>query len=216
MRGSEPLSEGDLGQTASRARPTIGQALGRRRDELALSREVAAEVVGVSRSTYAAYESDQRRLSPEVLRTLATFLSVELDEILDLYGATCVAQARRVLFGESLTETMGVARAAMRRTSRGDDMAIVERVYFDADSRDVVAPKVREQRAALPDSSSVVLEGGVVKKKKQQRIQMKDKKIKNHEKSHSPKAQSHASKKELKRAKSKKDKSRRDKFKRGD
>ena len=83
---------------------TIGGALSERRRVLKWDQTCAASAIGVNRSTHAAYEHDSRRLSAETLRPLATFLMLTLDEILELYGATCVTQARRVLFGEMVDE----------------------------------------------------------------------------------------------------------------
>ena len=116
---------------------TIGAALGERRRELGLDQSKAANAIGVNRSTYAAYERDARRLSAEVLRPLAEFLALSLEEILKLYAATCVTQARRVLFGEPSSDSEPVVESAksdsvMRRAARGDDMSVVQRVYFDA------------------------------------------------------------------------------------
>lgn len=116
---------------------TIGGALSERRRELGLDLTRAANAVGVNRSTYAAYERDTRRLSAEALRPLAAFLVLSLDEILGLYAATCVTQARRVLFGEASEHAEPAAErtsvdGVIRRAARGDDMSVVQRVYFDA------------------------------------------------------------------------------------
>ena len=141
--------------TSQRSSLTVGRALVRRRDELSISRDAAAESVGVSRSTYSAYEGDRRRLSPEALRTLAVFLNVGLEEILELYGETCVIQARRVLLGGSPVGTAGDSRTGIRRTARNNDMAIVERVYFEGSSRDDAREDVEPQTPnALPSESS--------------------------------------------------------------
>jgi transcriptional regulator with XRE-family HTH domain len=140
-------------------RVTIGHALGERRRYLALDQGTAATRIGISRSTYAAYEHGGRRPSIDVLRSLAAFLDVTLDEVLELYGATCIVLARLALMRDMLTDgestsTLSdaagevadaaaaiVAEAAStdaavvdvssRRMSRDDDMSVVKRVYFD-------------------------------------------------------------------------------------
>ena len=131
---------------------TVGRALELRRDELGLSREGAASAIGVSRSTYSAYAGDQRRLSPDSLRTLIDFLDVDVEDLLGLYGATCVVQARRALLRGTPPGSEGVERAGLRRSVSRDDMTIVERVYFDAKPRHdasevihVLTPSVRTE-----------------------------------------------------------------------
>ena len=187
---------------------TIGRALEQRRDELGLSREGAASAIGVSRSTYSAYASDQRRLSPDSLGTLVAFLGVDLEEILELYGATCVAQARRVLVRGSSAGSMGVERAGIRRSQRSDDMSIVERVYFDAASRsdtsEVVA--LAPGYASTPEAERAILENPDVKKK-DKKGKKKDKRVKDRKKRHAKRSKLDASVKESKKHKSKKHKS---------
>ena len=183
MKAPEPLGSSDDGPTAGLRPETIGRSLERRRVELTLTREAAAEAIGVSRSTYSAYESDQRRLSPDVLRTLAVFLGVELEETLDLYGATCVVQARRALFGASPAGS-AAARASIRRVTRSDDMAIVERVYFDAGARDEVrddtATALRRAHHVAPTDaiSSEADEPATTTKHKKHKGHKKEKKAK--------------------------------------
>ncbi|HSN03303.1 MAG TPA: helix-turn-helix transcriptional regulator [Acidimicrobiales bacterium] len=195
--------------------PTIGQALERRRDQLALSREAAASAVGVSRSTYSAYESDQRRLSPEALRILANFLGADLEEILHLYGATCIAQARRSLVGDASDTASTGARVGLRRAARSDDMTIVERVYFDAGARerhDVVA---LAPRGADPPFAShaddVVVDGtGATKHEKTKKKAKKEKRGKKKDKGAKKSPKRHASKstaEPIKKSKVKKGKS---------
>ncbi len=140
-------------------RVTIGHALGERRRYLALDQGTAATRIGISRSTYAAYEHGGRRPSIDVLRSLATFLAVSLDDVLELYGATCIVLARLALMRDMLTEgesgdamseaasevadaaaaivaeaassDAAVVDVASRRVARADDMSVVRRVYFD-------------------------------------------------------------------------------------
>jgi transcriptional regulator with XRE-family HTH domain len=212
MKGPEPRARDESGhQQSRRSPPTIGQALQRRRDELALSRDKAAEVIGVSRSTYSAYENDQRRLSPEVLRTLAGYLGSDLEEILDLFGATCVAQARRVLIGVSPAGSLAPTRTGIRRTARSDDMAIVERVYFDGssrdDARDVVAIAPREEGRVTPPGAVPGDFDAPGVKKKGKKLKKSAKKSKDRKKRQKSKLKFDASKKESKKGKSKKSKS---------
>jgi transcriptional regulator with XRE-family HTH domain len=83
---------------------TIGSALVERRRELGLEKGQAADKIGMSRTTYSSYEQDAQRPSVDVFPALAGFLEVSIEELLDLYGATCVAAVRpalrRVLSGE--------------------------------------------------------------------------------------------------------------------
>ena len=60
---------------------------------------------------------------------VADFLDVTIDTVLDLYGATCVEQARRVLEPNSGDE--GSTTSSGRARSRRHDVAVIERVYFD-------------------------------------------------------------------------------------
>jgi transcriptional regulator with XRE-family HTH domain len=73
---------------------TIGSALKYRRGDLGIDQADAAARIGMSRTTFSSYERDLQRPSVEVLPALAQFLDVTLDEILDLYGATCIAALR--------------------------------------------------------------------------------------------------------------------------
>ena len=139
-------------------RVTIGHALGERRRFLGLDQGTAAIKIGISRSTYAAYEHGGRRPSIDVLRSLASFLDISLDDVLELYGATCIVLARLALMRDMLTEgesgeglssaatevadaaaaiVAGAADASdavgvsARRIDRYDDMSVLKRVYFD-------------------------------------------------------------------------------------
>ncbi|HET9088819.1 MAG TPA: helix-turn-helix transcriptional regulator [Acidimicrobiales bacterium] len=142
MKDSELVTQHDERSTAQPL--TVGRALELRRDELGLSREGAASAIGVSRSTYSAYASDQRRLSPDSLRMLIDFLDIDIEELLGLYGATCVLQARRALLRGTPPGSEGVERAGLRRTVSGNDMTIVERVYFDVKPRHDSSEVIRE------------------------------------------------------------------------
>lgn len=130
-KGRALSGSGDPVDTLSLATGTIGEALERRRRELGVGHDGAAEAIGISRSTYAAYERDLRRVSPEFLRSLAHFLEIGLVEVLELYGATCVAQARRTLLGDDTRIAPTALRGVGARRVARNDMATVERVYFD-------------------------------------------------------------------------------------
>src|SRR5271154_5465172 len=73
---------------------TIGSALAERRRELGLEKGQAADKIGMSRTTYSSYEQDAQRPSVDVFPALAEFLVVSMEELLTLYGATCVAAVR--------------------------------------------------------------------------------------------------------------------------
>jgi transcriptional regulator with XRE-family HTH domain len=73
---------------------TIGSALAEKRRELGLEKGQAADKIGMSRTTYSSYEQDAQRPSVDVFPALAEFLSVSMEELLALYGATCVAAIR--------------------------------------------------------------------------------------------------------------------------
>lgn len=115
---------------------TLGEALRERRDRLGIDKAKAAAIVGVARSTYAAYELDSRRLSVDILSALGAFLDASIDELLKLYGATCVAQAREALLvhqlrdDDDLTASAGPLRTREKATHESD-MSVVQRVYFD-------------------------------------------------------------------------------------
>ncbi|MGC8511055.1 MAG: helix-turn-helix domain-containing protein [Acidimicrobiales bacterium] len=109
---------------------TIGRALATRRRDTGLDQEAAAARLGVTRSTYASYERGTRRPSAEGLRAVADFLDVAIDAVLDLYGATCVEQARRVLEPDS--HDNGSTTSPSRGRARHHDVAVIERVYFEA------------------------------------------------------------------------------------
>jgi len=112
----------------------MGRALSERRHRLGLDQKSSAEAIGISRSTYAAYEHDARRFSFDVLYPLGSFLELDIDQVLELYGATCVAQARLALFHDAFAEGVPVnerSDGGMQRRVRSEDMSVVQRVYFD-------------------------------------------------------------------------------------
>lgn len=73
---------------------TIGSALAEKRRELGLEKGQAADKIGMSRTTYSSYEQDAQRPSVDVFPALAEFLAISMEELLSLYGATCVAAVR--------------------------------------------------------------------------------------------------------------------------
>jgi transcriptional regulator with XRE-family HTH domain len=73
---------------------TIGSALVEKRLELGLEKGQAADKIGMSRTTYSSYEQDAQRPSVDVFPALAGFLGISIEELLSLYGATCVAAVR--------------------------------------------------------------------------------------------------------------------------
>ena len=73
---------------------TIGSALAEKRRELGLEKGRAANKIGMSRTTYSSYEQDAQRPSVDVFPALASFLDISIEELLTLYGATCVAALR--------------------------------------------------------------------------------------------------------------------------
>jgi transcriptional regulator with XRE-family HTH domain len=73
---------------------TIGSALAEKRRELGLEKGQAADKIGMSRTTYSSYEQDAQRPSVDVFPALATFLEIPMEDLLLLYGATCVAAVR--------------------------------------------------------------------------------------------------------------------------
>ena len=73
---------------------TIGSALVEKRLELGLDKGQAAEVIGMSRTTYSSYEQDSQRPSVDVFPALAEFLGISMEMLLTLYGATCIAAIR--------------------------------------------------------------------------------------------------------------------------
>ena len=175
-KGPALVAGSDTPEGSAFTMSTIGRALEERRRELGIGQEVAADAVGVSRSTFAAYEHDARRISPEVLRPLAHFLDVSLVEVLELYGATCVAQARRVLFGDEPPASPSPFSGARARRATRDDMSILERVYFDTVPEKVpaVALATFEERAGHASApvggpSAVVLEESEKKRKKKRK-----------------------------------------------
>jgi transcriptional regulator with XRE-family HTH domain len=76
---------------------TIGSALAERRRELKLEKGRAAEMIGMSRTTYSSYELDAQRPSVDVFPALAHFLHISIEDLLTLYGASCIAAARSSL-----------------------------------------------------------------------------------------------------------------------
>jgi transcriptional regulator with XRE-family HTH domain len=76
---------------------TIGSALVEKRRDFGLAKGQAADKIGVSRTTYSSYEQDAQRPSVDVFPALAEFLDIAIEELLALYGATCVTIVRSSL-----------------------------------------------------------------------------------------------------------------------
>jgi transcriptional regulator with XRE-family HTH domain len=138
---------------------TLGQALIERRIELGIDKSTAATRIGVTRATYAAYESDSRRVSVESLPTLRAFLDVAVEDFLELYGATCVAQARVVILRDLfVSDASKIERPAptsmMVKNVRDNEMSVVERVFFDVVTAKGhgVAPQYVTQPSAAPSA----------------------------------------------------------------
>jgi transcriptional regulator with XRE-family HTH domain len=85
---------------------TIGTALTSRRKTLNIDQARAAAIIGMSRTTFSSYERDLQRPSAEVLPSLAQFLEISIEDILSLYGGTCIAALRPSL--EQFLATRGV------------------------------------------------------------------------------------------------------------
>jgi transcriptional regulator with XRE-family HTH domain len=73
---------------------TIGSALSSRRKVLNIDQARAAAIIGMSRTTFSSYERDLQRPSAEVLPSLAQFLEISIEDILTLYGGTCIEALR--------------------------------------------------------------------------------------------------------------------------
>lgn len=147
---------------------TLGQALVERRIELGIDKAKAAARVGVTRATYAAYESDARRLSVDGLPALRSFLDVAVEDFLEMYGATCVAQARVIILrdlfvSDALMSERPMPTTMMVKNVRDNEMSVVERVFFDvvtAKGHGVASPYVTQpstEPTAVRASTSSVL-----------------------------------------------------------
>lgn len=71
--------------------------MGARRRELGIDQREASALIGMSRTTYSSYERDVQRPSADVFPAIASFLAVSMDELLALYGTTCIAAIRSSL-----------------------------------------------------------------------------------------------------------------------
>jgi transcriptional regulator with XRE-family HTH domain len=76
---------------------TIGSALSSRRKALNIDQARAAATIGMSRTTFSSYERDLQRPSADVLPSLAQFLEIPIDDVLTLYGGTCIEALRPAL-----------------------------------------------------------------------------------------------------------------------
>jgi transcriptional regulator with XRE-family HTH domain len=134
---------------------TIGSALVERRRELALEKGQAADKIGMSRTTYSSYEQDAQRPSVDVFPALAEFLNVSMEELLTLYGATCVAAVRPTL-ERILFDKVGDVEDA---TNGGETSSEIEEVT----PASPVEVKEIESHESLDASVEVPLEQGSAK-----------------------------------------------------
>lgn len=120
---------------------TIGSVLRARREALGLDKGRAASRIGMSRTSYGAYERDAQRPSIEVFAPLIEFLDIPLEDFLVLYGATCVAIAR-ASFSEPTSASGSVAIGAQdeRVESSIEEESGGESGSEDADARGGGAP----------------------------------------------------------------------------
>jgi transcriptional regulator with XRE-family HTH domain len=96
---------------------TIGSSLLKRRLELGLEKGQAADKIGMSRTTYSSYEQDTQRPSVDVFPALSSFLVISIEELLVLYGATCIAGARSALERTALSDHNGSEEAKTSHVS---------------------------------------------------------------------------------------------------
>jgi transcriptional regulator with XRE-family HTH domain len=169
---------------------TIGSALRNRRRELGVDQQSAAAHIGMSRTTFSSYERDLQRPSAEVLPPLARFLDVTIDEILVLYGATCIETIRPQLerlvplpHGGSAVETAveGIGESdgsdAVDSPSTGvPSVSIFAHELSDSarissvDQEPTIAAPAKASPAAQPrNDASDVLDSGRKKKKKKKK-----------------------------------------------
>ena len=116
---------------------TIGSALAEKRRELGLEKGQAADRIGMSRTTYSSYEQDAQRPSVDVFPALAEFLVISMEELLSLYGATCVA----------------AVRPSLERVLSNDESLRGEGVIFEEVPSDAESPTARPESGSEEDSS---------------------------------------------------------------
>ncbi len=109
---------------------TIGSALAEKRQELGLEKGQAADRIGMSRTTYSSYEQDAQRPSVDVFPALAEFLSISMEELLALYGATCIAAVRPSL-ERLLSEDLVESREAQVGEARSSDVSVIASSPFE-------------------------------------------------------------------------------------
>lgn len=123
---------------------TIGSSLLAKRRELGLEQSRAAEKIGMSRSTYSSYELDHQRPSADVLPAIADFIGISLDELLVLYGATCIALARPAL-----------ARVLEQRVQKAAEPEPIVQSAFVATSTSIFANELSSDPVAPPTITTV-------------------------------------------------------------
>jgi transcriptional regulator with XRE-family HTH domain len=109
---------------------TIGSALVEKRRVLGLAKGQAADKIGMSRTTYSSYERDAQRPSVDVFPALAGFLDISIEELLALYGATCVAAVR-----SSLERVMSNPQDGKEKTESSEELPSAIEVPDRAESR---------------------------------------------------------------------------------
>jgi transcriptional regulator with XRE-family HTH domain len=130
---------------------TIGSALAERRRELGLEKGQAADKIGMSRTTYSSYEQDAQRPSVDVFPALTEFLEISMEELLTLYGATCVAAVRPSL--ERLLSDRGDNPNESTSVETPSDVEVFAPKEEDAsDEPEATFPEIEES------TSEVVLE----------------------------------------------------------
>ena len=128
-----------------------------KRRVLGLAKGQAADKIGMSRTTYSSYERDAQRPSVDVFPTLAGFLDISIEELLALYGATCVAAVR-----SSLERVMSNPQDGSEETKSSEESPSVIEVPARAQAgtsyeRLTIPPKVLESISTVvtPEVSGV-------------------------------------------------------------
>jgi transcriptional regulator with XRE-family HTH domain len=117
---------------------TIGSALSSRRKSLNIDQARAAAIIGMSRTTFSSYERDLQRPSAEVLPSLAQFLQISIEDILTLYGGTCIEALRPAL--ERFLATHDDDPTGRRPASDAGSGAPTTAAFHPDDSKDPKAP----------------------------------------------------------------------------
>ena len=138
---------------------TIGAALRSRRQSLGIDQTRAAVIVGMSRTSYSSYERDHQRPSVEVLPGLAEFLDISIDDVLNLYGGTCIEAIRpsleRFLATRNLNESTQSGDQGVVPTDQvAADVTAAPRVSTDPHDGSADATEERSERSSQVESKS--------------------------------------------------------------